>query len=189
MKGTISTTEGAVLGLLASTGERSGYELATRAERGIAYLWAPSRSQIYKVLPRLVASGFARARTVEQDRRPNKALYKVTPAGLEALRAWLEEVDEKPVDPVDFAVKVLLCDFASPETALAQLAGYRRYLEPRLQAYEQMEAEEAGLPRGYSWHVLQHGLARVRATLAWIDETTAAIESELATATSRRHGG
>lgn len=168
--------------MLALAGERSGYELARRAERGIAYLWTPSRSQIYKVLPRLVAFGFARARRVEQDRRPNKALYQVTAAGLEALRAWLEEVDEEPVDPVDFPLKVFLCDFASPETALAQLAAYRRFLERRLQAYEQMEAEEAGLPRGYPGHVLQHGLTRVRATLAWIDETTAAIESDVTTA-------
>jgi DNA-binding PadR family transcriptional regulator len=185
---TISTTEGAVLGLLASAGERSGYELAKRAERTVAHLWTPSRSQIYKVLPRLVASGFARTRKVEQDRRPNKALYEVTPAGLEALRAWLEEVEEEPADQVVFALKVFLCDFASPATALAQLAAYRRFLERRLEAYERLEADAAGSPRGYPEHVLQHGLTRVRATLAWIDETTAAIESEITT-TSRRRGG
>lgn len=182
MSETISTTEGAVLGLLASAGERSGYELAKRAERSVAYLWTPSRSQIYKVLPRLVASGFARMREVEQHRRPDKALYDLTPAGLEALRAWLEEVDEEPVGgQVVFALKVFLCDFASPATALAQLAAYRRFLERRLEAYEQLEAE-ARTPRGYQEHVLQHGLTRVRATLAWIDETTAAIESEMTTA-------
>ncbi|MGH3085647.1 MAG: PadR family transcriptional regulator, partial [Gaiellaceae bacterium] len=182
MSRTISTTEGAVLGLLASEGERSGYELAKRAERGVAYLWTPSRSQIYKVLPRLVAAGFARMREVEQQGRPDKALYVVTPAGLEALRAWLEHVDEEPGDQVVFALKVFLCDFASSATALAQLAAYRRFLERRLEAYEQLEAEAAGSPRGYPEHVLQHGLTRVRATLAWIDETRAAIESELTTA-------
>lgn len=189
MIATISTTEGAVLGLLASAGERSGYELAKRAEHTVAHLWTPSRSQIYKVLPRLVASGFARTRKVEQDRRPNKALYDVTPAGLEALRAWLEEVEEEPADQVVFPLKVFLCDFASAETALAQLAAYRRFLERRLEAYEQLETDTGGSPRGYPEHVLQHGLTRVRATLAWVDETTAAIESDLATATSRRRGG
>jgi PadR family transcriptional regulator, regulatory protein AphA len=174
---TISTTEGAVLGLLASSGERSGYELAKRAEGGVAYLWTPSRSQIYKVLPRLVAAGLARMREVEQHGRPDKALYEVTQAGLDALRAWLEEVEEQPVGGrVVFALKVFLCDFASPATALRHLAAYRRFLERRLGAYEALEAGAGASPPGYPEHVLQHGLARVRATLAWIEETTAAIE-------------
>jgi DNA-binding PadR family transcriptional regulator len=191
---TISTTEGAVLGLLASAGERSGYELAKLAERGVAYLWTPSRSQIYKVLPRLVASGLARMCEVEQQGRPDKALYEVTPEGLDALRGWLEDVEEDPAGGhVVFALKVFLCDFAAPETALAHLAAYRRFLERRLDAYEQIETDAADAPRGYPEHVLQHGLARVRATLAWIDETTAAIESNAGSAAatssaSRRRG-
>ena len=173
-----------MLGLLAMTGERSGYELAKLAENGIAYLWTPSRSQIYKVLPRLVAAGFARMREVEQRGRPDKALYQVTSVGLEALRSWLEEVEEEPAGGrVVFALKVFLCDFASPTTALAHLAAYRRYLERRLESYERLEARAAAPPRRYPEHVLQHGLARVRATLAWIDDTTAAIESDLNSAT------
>jgi DNA-binding PadR family transcriptional regulator len=180
---TISTTEGAVLGLLASGGERSGYELAKLAEGGVAYLWTPSRSQIYKVLPRLVAAGLARMREVEQQGRPDKALYEVTPGGLDALRGWLDEVEEDPAGgQVVFALKVFLCDFASPETALAHLAAYRRFLERHLDAFEQIEARAAGRPRGYEEHVLQHGLTRVRATLGWIDETAAAIESGMSAA-------
>jgi DNA-binding PadR family transcriptional regulator len=185
MRANITITEGAVLGLLATAGERSGYELAKLAENGIAYLWTPSRSQIYKVLPRLVAAGLARMREVEQRGRPDKALYQLTSGGLEALRRWLEKVEEEPAGGrVVFALKLFLCDFASPTTALAHLAAYRRFLERRLESYERLEAR-AGSPRRYPEHVLQHGLARVRATLAWIDDTTAAIESDLNSATQR----
>jgi PadR family transcriptional regulator, regulatory protein AphA len=168
-----------VLGLLAMAGERSGYELAKLAENGIAYLWTPSRSQIYKVLPRLVTAGFALMREVEQRGRPDKALYQLTAGGLEALRRWLEVVEEEPAGGrVVFVLKLFLCDFASPATALAHLAAYRRFLERRLESYERLEARAAS-PRHYPEHVLQHGLARVRATLVWIDNTTAAIESDL----------
>jgi DNA-binding PadR family transcriptional regulator len=171
----LSTTEGAVLGLLAR-GERSGYELAKLAETTVAYLWTPSRSQIYKVLPRLEAVGFARSREIEQDGRPDKALYEATPRGLEALRGWLDEVEEEPAGGrVVFALKLFFCDFASPATALAHLAAYRAYLRRRLDAYEELEAPSGGPPRGYAEHVLGHGLVRVRATLQWIDETAAAI--------------
>lgn len=174
----ISTTEGAVLGLLAF-GERSGYDLAREAETTIAYLWTPSRSQIYKVLPRLVAAGFAQMREVEQRGRPDKALYEISPAGLAALRTWLEDVQDEPVGGrVVFALKLFFCEHASPATALAQLAAYRRYLERRLEAFEALQARTANSPPGYPAHVLNHGLTRVRATLAWIEETSAAIEAD-----------
>ena len=67
----LSTTEGAVLGMLVF-GERSGYEIGRDAEGSIAYLWTPSRSQIYKVLPRLVESGLARSREVTQQSVPTR---------------------------------------------------------------------------------------------------------------------
>jgi DNA-binding PadR family transcriptional regulator len=183
---TISTTEGAVLGLLAAAGERSGYELGKLAEVSVGYLWTPSRSQIYKVLPRLVEGGFARVREVEQHGRPDKALYEVTPEGIEALRAWLEEIEEEPAGGrVVFALKVFLCEFASPTTALAHLAAYRRFLEQRLEPYERLEARATRAPFDYGSHVLRHGLARARATIAWIDETTAAITSDVESAGGR----
>jgi DNA-binding PadR family transcriptional regulator len=185
MHANITTTEGTVLGLLALAGERSGYELAKLAEGGIAYLWTPSRSQIYKVLPRLVAAGFARTREVEQRGRPDKALYQLTPEGLSMLRSWLEDVEAEPAGGrVVFAVKLFLCDFAAPATALAHLAAYRRYLERRLEAFEHLKAPAAASPRRYPKYVLKHGLTRVRATLDWIDETTAAIESDTRRAAS-----
>jgi DNA-binding PadR family transcriptional regulator len=175
MIASLSTTEGAVLGLLAR-GERSGYELAKLAETSVAYLWTPSRSQIYKVLPRLEALGFAGAREIEQDGRPDKALYKATPKGLVALRGWLDEVEDEPAGGrVVFALKLFFCDFASPATALAHLAAYRAYSTRRLRAYEELEAGLGNGPGGYSEHVLRHGLVRVRATLEWIGETEAAI--------------
>jgi len=184
MNDSLSTTEGAVLGLLA-TGERSGYELAKLAEAGVAYLWTPSRSQIYKVLPRLEAAGFARVREIEQHGRPDKALYKATSKGLEALREWLEEVEDEPAGGrVVFALKLFFCGLASPATALAHLAAYRAYLTRRLEAYQQLEAGLGDEPRGYAEHVLGHGLARVRATLEWIDETTAAIGTPVRSAST-----
>jgi DNA-binding PadR family transcriptional regulator len=182
MRATITTTEGAVLGLLAG-GERSGYELAKLAERSVAYLWTPSRSQIYKVLPRLVAAGFARVREVEQQGRPDKALHAITPEGRKALELWLDEIEEEPGGGhVVFALKLFFCAEASPATALAHLAAYRRFLEQRLSAYEAIEADADMSEPGYPEHVLRHGLTRVRATLAWIDETSAAIEAREAAA-------
>jgi len=176
----LSTTEGAVLGLL-FFGERSGYEIARDADDSIAYLWTPSRSQIYKVLPRLVESGLARSREVTQERRPDKALYRLTPLGERALRAWVEEVEEEPADPAMFPLKLFFCGVASDEAAEAQLRAYRRWLERRLAEYDGLRRRPGG--PGYHFHpqlVLGHGITRLRALLAWTDEAEQALRSRAA---------
>lgn len=184
----VSTTEAAVLGMLVF-GERSGYEIARDAENSIAYLWTPSRSQIYKVLPRLVESGLARSREVTQQKRPDKALYRLTPLGHRTLGAWVEEVEQEPADPAIFPLKLFFCGVASAKAADAQLAAYRRWLERRLAEYEGLR-RRPGEP-GYHFHpqlVLGHGISRLRALLEWADEAERALRRR-ATTRSRQATG
>jgi DNA-binding PadR family transcriptional regulator len=42
----------------------SGYNLAKLVAKAIGHVWSPARSQLYAVLPRLVADGLARSRRV-----------------------------------------------------------------------------------------------------------------------------
>ncbi len=67
----LAVTEGALLGMLAQ-GERSGYEISRPIEESIGNLWTPSRSQIYRVLPRLVERGLARSREIEREAVPTR---------------------------------------------------------------------------------------------------------------------
>ena len=53
----LTATEGAALGLLAMEGERTGYDLLKLVRRSIAHVWAPAKSQLYAVLPRLDREG------------------------------------------------------------------------------------------------------------------------------------
>jgi DNA-binding PadR family transcriptional regulator len=171
----LSTTEGAVLGLIAF-GERSGYDLALLAENTVQHLWTPSRSQIYKTLPTLVAEGLVRRRDVEQQGRPDKTLYRITAEGRDALRRWLDAVEEEPAaGRIAFPLKLFFCEFASAGTPQAQLAAYRRLLADRLERYESLRQGPRLLDSAYTHHVLRHGISRVQATLAWIDETVAAL--------------
>src|SRR5215216_3409871 len=87
----VTATEVAVLGLLVD-GECSGYDLLRSAERSVGFFWTPAKTQLYAILRRLVENGFATARHVRQTERPDKTLYRITPAGEERLRAGLEQV-------------------------------------------------------------------------------------------------
>jgi PadR family transcriptional regulator AphA len=179
MENKLSTTGGAVLGLVAF-GERSGYELARLAERSVAHVWTPSQSQIYKTLPRLVAAGLARRRDVEQRGRPDKSLYRISGKGRAALRQWLDEVEDDPASGrVVFPLKLFFCEFASRGTAHAHLAAYRRFLESRLERYEGLRVGPRTFEGVYPELVLRHGIERVRATLAWIEESESVLGSSV----------
>jgi DNA-binding PadR family transcriptional regulator len=174
----LTTTEYAVLGLLAF-GESSGYDLVREASRSIDYMWAPSRSQIYKVLPRLVGWGLAESREIEQHGRPDKALYRITDDGLARLRSWIETEEADPAGgPAVFLMKLFFAWVAPPEASRRQLELYRTLVEKHLAEFEEMER---GLPaRGEPVHsqvALRHGVLRARATLDWADEAAALLGS------------
>ena len=182
----LTTTEYAMLGLLAS-GESSGYDLARAADRSIRYMWAPSRSQIYKALPRLVALGLATRREVEQRGRPDKAVYRITRAGRTTLRAWLnDDTEASQAGGTVFLLKLFLAGAAPPDAALRQLEAYQNRLERRLAAFEEMEREPADSQTVYDRIALAHGLAQARATLGWVDNVRPQLERE---ARRRRRSG
>jgi PadR family transcriptional regulator, regulatory protein AphA len=123
---TLTTTEAAVLGLL-RWGEMSGYDLRKKIERSVGYFWAPAKTQIYTVLPRLVEAGLATRRRVMQSDRPDKQLYRVTKEGERALTEWL---DRGPLEPVPeknpILLKLFLGASADPEALVEQVAERRQ---------------------------------------------------------------
>jgi DNA-binding PadR family transcriptional regulator len=160
-----------VLGLVAHR-ESSGYDLAQAAKRGIGYIWAPSRSQIYKVLRKLEARGLVAQRTVGQRGRPDKVVYRITEPGRTALVAWVEEVEDEPSGgPSVFLLKFLFAWAAPPAAAFAQLDAYERHLRRTVAHFEARVQQRPADDPPHSLAALSHGIARGKTTLRWIEET------------------
>src|SRR5262249_50571037 len=119
----LTTTEAAVLALLAMEGERSGYDLSKLVEKSIAHVWGPARSGLYAVLPRLERAGLATHRVATQATRPDKRLYTITDQGREALDAWLEAVEPGATD--NFFLKLFVGGLTSDDILLEQVAQFR----------------------------------------------------------------
>lgn len=151
-----------MLGLLAE-GERSGYDLLRRAEGSVGHMWTPAKSQLYAVLPRLVDSGLARRRTVRQQGRPDKQVYRLTPAGRAAVRSWLERTPPKSWD--ELLLKVFFARLGSRSALLQQLEDYRQVQLGFLDAYEAVSPKTR-----YGALTLRYGLALIPTRLAWLDE-------------------
>jgi DNA-binding PadR family transcriptional regulator len=172
-------TELAVLGLLAWSGEASGYELHKRAASSVGFIWAPARSQLYAVLKRLAEAGLASAREVVQADRPDKRLFTVTEGGMATLRDWLDSVE--PIEPEDrdgVLLKLFFGAFGDPETGRRQLLDYRERVERRLDTYREIERTFDGQRGTATLRRLQSlrlGIALMQASLAWADETLQAL--------------
>ena len=167
----LTTTEYAVLGLLADAGELSGYDLRKRAERSVGYFWSPARSQIYAVLPRLVAGGYATRRKVAQSERPDKQLYRVTEAGVAALREWLDAGSvEPPPDCNPLLLKVFFGEHAAPDALLEQVRERRREAEALRADLERIDASAGGRSKDFFPALTRrYGLEYADAIIRWSD--------------------
>ena len=158
----MTTTEGVVLGLLAEE-PRSGYDLLKRAEGSVAHMWAPAKSQLYAVLPRLVDAGLATRRTVRQTARPDKQVYRLTRAGREAVREWLEAAQPKSWD--ELLLKVFFAELSSRDALLRQLDDYAEVQRAFLAEYEAITPATR-----YGALTLDYGLELMPSRLRWLEK-------------------
>ena len=166
-----------MLGLL-SHGEHSGYEIKKAAERSVGYVWTPAKSHIYAVLPRLVAGGFATARRVAQERRPDKQVYQITKKGRDAFRAWLDEpIDERPGAQSPFLLKVFFGAAMSSKALAAHIERKRALTVAELEEYREIEQRIRGVEESYFGYVtLRWGIAQAEAWIRWADEILGELE-------------
>lgn len=156
-----------MLALLALGGEGSGYELTKRVGRAIGHVWAPARSQLYALLPRLVTGGHVRVRTVRQRTRPDKQVYRLTPQGRGALDAWL--ADDAGGEAA-FHLRLFVGELAPPGTLAGHVQWFRAATEERLEEYRRLEATNTreGADR-FHWFELRRVMERAERDLVWAD--------------------
>ena len=174
--GQLTTTEAAVLALLAIEGERSGYDLAKLVEKSIAHLWSPARSGLYAVLPRLERGGLTRSRVVAQTARPDKRLYSITQKGRRALGVWLETIE--PRESELFSLKLFVGGLTTTDVLLEQIAQFRADTAARLAIYREIEPTNTNT--GHDWyhrHLLQLGIDRAKLDLRWAEGVARALEA------------
>ena len=165
---TVTTSEAAVLALLALGGEGSGYELTKRVGRAIGHVWAPARSQLYALLPRLVADGHVRVRTVRQRTRPDKQVYALTKSGRAALDAWLAR--DEPGGEAEFHLRLFVGSLVPREVLIAHVERFRAATLGRLEEYRAIEPHNTrtGADR-FHWFELRRAIERAEQDVAWAD--------------------
>jgi PadR family transcriptional regulator, regulatory protein AphA len=155
----------ALVGLLASR-PSSGYELSKRFAVSMAHVWPVGHSQIYPELSRLVADGLIEQ--TEEGPRGRKT-YAATPAGVAALRDWMETEPDygrrSDADLREFFLWAL-----PPAEALAHLERESNVYRQRLEELEQIARTvnwDTDPPTRASRLALEKGLRAYRMLIDW----------------------
>jgi DNA-binding PadR family transcriptional regulator len=128
-----------ILGLLATCGPKTPYELKKLVDGSIGYFWDFPRAQLYVDPERLVAQGYLEEEREAEGRR--RRTYHVTPAGLAALRAWLRVPEKTEVELRDTGLlKLYFGSLLDHRDLLALAHRERDSHEQRLRQYQQIKA-------------------------------------------------
>ncbi|MFJ8623863.1 PadR family transcriptional regulator [Kitasatospora sp. NPDC093550] len=123
-------------------GEASGYDLAKGFDASVANFWMATPQQLYRELERMEADGLIAARVVQQEKRPNKRVFALTEAGLDAVHAYTAELPSRPSTIRDeLLVKVQSVDAGDVAAVRAAIAERMEWARAKLARYERLRAK------------------------------------------------
>ncbi|GHE03334.1 PadR family transcriptional regulator [Streptomyces alanosinicus] len=122
-------------------GEASGYELSKGFDVSLANFWPATPQQLYRELERLAQDGLVRARTVQQERRPNKRMFTLTEAGRAELGAFAAEPPKRPMAVRDeLLIKIQAMDGGDPEATRALIEERMGWSRGKLDRYRRVQS-------------------------------------------------
>jgi DNA-binding PadR family transcriptional regulator len=172
-------------------GEASGYELSKTFDVSLANFWPATPQQLYRELERLAQDGLVRARTVQQERRPNKRMFTLTEAGRAELSAFAAEPPRRPTAVRDeLLIKIQAMDGGDPDVTRAlieergcwargKLDRYRR-VRDRLLAGRTEEEYLRTADRVGPYLTLMAGIAFEEENVRWCERVLAILEQRVA---------
>ena len=146
-----------------------GYELKLALEQtfGQAYP-SPNIGQVYITLKRLEQDGLVRSQDVAQSTRPNKRVYELTPAGREALSAWVGEPSDGPRIRDEFFVKLILAPMAGLADRMALINAQRRHYIGQMRKLNELyvDADSGDAPARL---LIEGAVLHLQADLDWLE--------------------
>ena len=139
----LTVTSYLVLGMIRLRGPSTSYELKRAVGRSVGYFWPFPHAQLYREPAHLVEIGLLEEQQENEGRR--RRVYRITPAGEEALRAWLKEPVHKMLELRDLAqLKLFFSEVMSTEELVALARDQEALHRARLAEYEQIAARYRG---------------------------------------------
>ncbi len=176
----LSPTATVILGFL-SQRDMSGYEIKTEVDISTRFFWAASYGQIYPELKKLQAAGLVEGTDRPQGGR-KRTVYHLTPAGRDALRAWLRRPPEMLELRHEGMLKVFFAD-ALParervKTLKAMVDQHRQHEAQLRLTRETVDADDEYDKDSWCDLVLRFGLDFNEWVIGWCEREIAAAQED-----------
>jgi DNA-binding PadR family transcriptional regulator len=145
-----------------------GYQLRARLQLALGPLGESlNAGQVYVTLGRLEKTGLLGSDRVEQSDRPDRKVYRLTPAGRERLTEWLRDTSWPKPAPAEFHLKLVAAAAAGLADPVRLVDAQRHALLEALAAAQRAQLAEpddsvAGL-------LLEGVVLRLQADLRWLE--------------------
>lgn len=168
----------------------TGYQLKQFVDSSAKHFWYAQTSQIYRTLDALEKEELLTSEIQEQEDRPDRRLYHITPAGRADLQTWLAEPMTEIAPTKDaLLVRLFFAAQLDKETVLMQLRLQRSLHQRQLGLYrneipamirESHERQPELKRDALMWDITRrNGELIEQAYIQWLDEAIHRIETEL----------
>ena len=162
-----------VLGYL-SWKPMTGYDVKKLIADSETLPWTANNNQIYQALVELHNEKWVTKSVEEGIGTPNRHVYTITDAGLEALRDWVVSKPETPQIRKPFLHQLMWADNLDAQELDSQLEAYLNAVGDmlfftRVQAEEGPDKPERTLREKYLWDMIyKNWIAQYETELSWI---------------------
>ncbi|MEM8546056.1 MAG: PadR family transcriptional regulator [Cyanobacteria bacterium P01_H01_bin.119] len=161
----------------------SGYDIGKRFDADLSCYWKASQQQIYRELSKMETDGWVEFEKIPQAGKPDKKVYKVTPAGFQVLTQWFAEPTEPTPIREDLLVKVMAAAQMPRELLLKELHHRRQLHQTQLGFYRDKECcfqavDAPSAAERFKYLTLRRGIRYEEDWIAWCDEVLDALKQE-----------
>jgi PadR family transcriptional regulator, regulatory protein AphA len=155
-----------VLGAL-SGGPLHGYDLYQYLEEHLGKIWTLGRSQTYALLSRMEQAGLVSHERQAQEKRPDRKVFSLTPAGRKKFNAWVKTPVEHVRDlRLEFLAKIHFLEKGDRKILGILIEGQQQVCREKLSRLE--ERNRSG-PPGMERMACDFRQALARAALEWLE--------------------
>ena len=169
------------LGML-TDGEASGYDLKKEFESSFGHFFAAGYGSIYPALNALARDGLVECRHVPQEGKPDRKVYKITPAGREQLLEALQDPCPSHKVRSEFLATMCFSHLMTREQVETVLDHRVREMTEYLRLFKEFETNcMEDWPPGARF-VLGFGQTMMKTMRAYIEENRDMLVEEMGTA-------
>lgn len=155
----------------------SGYELARRFDKSMAFFWSATHQQIYRELKRMEEQGWIISEAAEDAGKTKKRTYQVLPAGETELIQWAAAEAAPSVLRDELLVRLRAEAILGPLGVQQELARHLAIYKQQLAVYRVIEQRDLtrsptlSREQQIQYRILKLGIESAKTWIQWGEET------------------